>query len=141
MSNQTFVFGPTQEKWLKSLEDNPERQMKDSLGEKDADGSYHACCLGEYLICAGKAQWKDFGKGQILTDGKEKDYRGEGFETHADSELLNSWEELGLHSSGGSRETGFRGQSLAQMNDTGYTWPEIAAEIRKTPEAWLTKSV
>lgn len=57
-----FRLGPLQTKWIQSLRDHPERQLKGSLGNRYADGSYKACCLGEAGLIAGVCFWREDGR-------------------------------------------------------------------------------
>lgn len=113
-------LGPIQEKWLQSLEQNPERQHKGSLGVKTEDG-YKTCCLGELGIIAGKCRWID----NKLADG-------------TNLFTLTSAEEIGLYDEVGVTKDGQ--DSLASMNDKSYTWPDIAQIVRANPENFFSKS-
>jgi hypothetical protein len=112
MENQKFELGPIQEKWLQSLEQNPDRQMKHYLGLRGLDGNYKACC-----------RWTD----DYMKDGPSA------------SCLFESYAKLGLRSkTGAGISVSF--EDLAVLNDTGKTWPEIAAIVRANPEEYFTKS-
>lgn len=127
-----FQLGPIQTKWLESLEAHPKRQMKSSLGtKKQEDGDeYKACCLGELGLIAGLCEWR----------GTDLTVTQDGCKI-SDTYLINVWEELGLRSERGSADDGEESNDLAELNDGGYSWPDIAARIRKNPEAYLTKSI
>lgn len=122
-----FQFGPIQEKWLKSLEEHPERQGKQVLGYR-ALGSedYRACCLGELGLIAGICEWHGvslFTRGGVFS-----------------SLLTDVYEEVGLRSENGSPNS-LQCYSLACLNDEKMTWPEIAAHIRANPTEYFTKSL
>lgn len=119
------LIGPLQEQWLKSLEQHPERQGKGFLGRQRTGGVYTACCLAEYLLIAGKGEWRD----RDLWDGDSKSY------------LEKSWWQLGLYGKRGERLEGSLNDTLGELNDSGKTWPEIAAIIRADPKAYLSKAV
>lgn len=131
-------LGPIQERWVTSLEQNPERQMHGSLGWKNADGTYRACCLGEGGLIAGVCKWKEYGSLANL-----------GVDSVV---VLENYNALGLRGKTGTflesvtiNETLFT--SLADMNDVpnsaGYcfSWKDIAAYIRANPENVFTHSV
>lgn len=128
-----FKLGPIQTKWLQSLEAHPERQLKHRLGIKKSsdDTSYQACCLGELGLIAGVCQWEG-----INLSTKKFSERGV---------LLGVYKELGLYSPHGDKKTFAnhlvsRELSLAELNDSGTTWPEIAAIVRANPEGYFSKS-
>lgn len=136
-------LGILQKEWIKSLREHPERQTKDILGYREDDGSYKACCLGELLICYRKLQGVD-----LFDFNGTKDYLIDGVEDYGS--LYESYEEFGLHTpngaiyklSVGNDPLDIRSQnSLAQANDNGFTWLQIADFIENNPEAVFTKSV
>lgn len=51
------MFGPVQRKWLRFLRDNPTLQHKKSLGTRWFDGTYKACCLGQFGLMTGICKW------------------------------------------------------------------------------------
>lgn len=118
-------LGPIQTKWVESLEKYPQRQMKFRLGYSSSDGSYKACCLGEGGLVAGVCNWSN---GRLLTKN-----------TASFTGLDGVYEHLGLRDSGGTIQG--TSNSLANMNDSDKTWPEIAAFIRENPTLVFTKSV
>lgn len=139
MENTEFILGPIQEEWLKSLEEHPERQWEGALGglTNPITGEYKACCLGELgLIAAkhgmGNCQWK----GNVLLDiDKESPIN------NSSATLYSSYAELGLRGACGNMKIDNGEYSaLSSMNDDGYSWPQIAAEVRKNPEKFFTKS-
>lgn len=114
--------------WLSQLEKYPERQTKTILGE-GTPSKYKACCLGEAELCIHRiAKTKlpfvktyDQLPFQILS----------GIET---SLLSNeSYRKLKLNDNQGKILNGKK-SSLADMNDGGFTWPEIAKFIRENPK-------
>ena len=125
MSN--FKLGPLQEEWVQSLEQHPERQMIQRLGRKNSDGSYRACCLGQAGLIAVVCEWNE--DGDLVVKG------GGGYA------LLerNSYKAMGLRSPSGFSKGTL--SPLAVINDSGATWPEIAALIRANPEEYFTHSV
>lgn len=65
---------------------------------------------------------------------------------------MHSYDELGLYSDVGSFDALYEGDllykgeelkcsSLEEMNDGGYTWPQIAEFIRENPKVVFSKSV
>ena len=128
-------LGPLQEKWVETLEKYPERQTSEKLGILLSDGTYKCCCLGQALLCLLESRNKEptYILGN-LSDGAEG----------PDSVLTkDTFEALGLLSSIGRIKdiTLNDNSSLAEANDNGVTWPEIAAFIRANPEAVFSKSV
>lgn len=123
-----FTFGPIQKKWLQSLEQHPERQMKKKLGIKFSDGTCQACCLGELGLIAGVCEWDE--RGVLTTTGAH----------HRENTLSEVYDRVGLRDAVGSGSD-LRTYSLANLNDRRMTWPEIAAEVRANPERYLVKSV
>lgn len=122
-----FPFGPIQKKWLQNLEKHPERQATGMLGARIA-GSYQACCLGELGLIAGLLIFDE--EGSL----RENSLAGNG------TVLTRYYSHLGLRSAGGECLDD-RFQSLASMNDSGKTWPEIAKHVRKYGKYYFTKSV
>lgn len=133
---EKFVFGPIQTAWLKSLRENPDRQMKHSLGQKDyldADPDsqdaekYHACCLGEAGLIAGVCEWEGY---ILVVAGCE--YKSK------NKSLLEVYGAIGLRSNIGGAKDNI--DSLANLNDGGKTWPEIADIIEANPTRYLAES-
>ena len=130
-----FKLGPLQELWLSQLEKYPERKMVGSLGKKTNGRNYQACCLGELHLCYYRLQKKKLPfEGGDIWDGDH------------DTLLAYSFKKYGLRSDNGRilslHGRYFKGhKNLANANDNGVTWPEIAAFIRKYPERVFTKSV
>lgn len=127
-----FKLGPLQEKWLQYLEQHPEQQIKEVLGEQDEDGEIGMCCLGAAAIVCDSAEWKD----SVLTKRKRL------FSGDSD-QWFENYNLIGLRSFEGVASKPFCKEkfvSLVVANDTGLTWPEIAAEIRKDPKNFFTES-
>lgn len=100
--------------------------MKDYLGEKCGE-EYKACCLGELALIAGVADWDEGGLLKVRS-GISYSYC-----------TLPNYKDLGLRSGSGASNNGLT--TLANLNDEGVTWPEIAKIIRENPENYLSKSV
>jgi hypothetical protein len=138
-------LGPIQELWLYRLENYPDRQGDRRLGELNEDGeSYHASCLGEYLITYRRCNKVPF---EELWSGDEGKDLFDNIHSGSVLVLRDSYKDLGLHSENGlivgdyyDKEGNYYG-SLSQLNDHGFTWPEIAAIIRDRPEDIFTKSL
>ena len=125
-------LGKIQKAWVKSLREHPERQCKNRLGYKEGS-SYRACCLGEGLLTVCRMNKK---KLPFLITGEISD------KINRDC-LQFSYKKLGLLDDNGRCE-GLKyndQQSLAQLNDNGYTWTEIADFIEKYPNIVFNKSV
>ena len=132
-----------QEEWLQRLEAHPERQISHILGIKTED-DYKACCLGEayVMLCEKK------GKSPFYLTSDDDDDEDIYIADYKNIECLSreSYGKLNLNDRvGGFRSPGtqipiaieFKGQKyndLAEMNDDGITWPEIAQFIREHPE-------
>ena len=143
-------LGTLQKAWVKSLRENPDRQMNSRLGKQNEvvnaefDEPYHACCLGELKMvhCRLNNLPIVFDKDGFLRDGKDKDIKSKTY-------LSGSYEQFGLHSSYGKiigeqikhrvREKSY--DSLALANDSGVTWAEIADFVEANPEKVFSKSV
>jgi hypothetical protein len=135
MKTEPFKLGPLQEQWLQSLEQHPERQTTNALGRKIYDG-YKACCLGEAAIICGVAKWNALNRLTAVYKGDESDA------------LFKGHNLLGLYDCRGQMNKTLRSptqpekecDTLALMNDRDFTWPQIAAEIRKDPTNFFTES-
>ena len=126
-------LGKKQQEWVNQLKKYPERQYSSKLGHKDANDKIRACCLGQALICM-KGRWAFDEDGEIY-DGSS-DYP------------KNSFEDIGLITYTGEFKDGKYHQigdcyqkSLADANDDGATWLEIAEFIENNPEVVFNKSV
>lgn len=149
-------MGPIQKAWVDSLDEHPELQMKESLGEGTPE-DYTACCLGQFRVIACKI----LGEEPPFENYKIVDKKPEGYNNAPDDLLHGSWEELGLRSKDGKIEDGnikieyvddeFEDEefskctasysTLAEANDGHATWADIAKFIRANPEKIFTKSV
>lgn len=142
-------IGPLQEIWLNHLETHPGRQMTGKLGRLENNENkvkYKACCLGQALVCL-----KQFSQGDSFNVESLFAADGDMLEpgSNVRYDLTNSFHELGLRDSVGS----FTGEvvyskkdssaicSLANLNDQGWTWSEIAKFVRSNPNRVFTKSV
>jgi len=133
----TFELGPIQQEWLRRLEEHPERQINAKLGELLGDGTYGACCLGEYLLTYHRDA--DIWEEKILVDDHEE----------GEEELVESYQKLGLRTQAGGfnldrvvNNPNPRKHSLAMLNDhPGITWPQIARFIRENAEHIFTRSL
>jgi hypothetical protein len=126
--SKKFKLGPLQKKWIKTLKNHPERQMKHSLGKLLTNGSYKCCCLGQAKIIIETSKgnnYRECFKNSIIIDG--------GMNC-----LVNSYTEIGLYSCNGSIRRS--SNSLARMNDIGYTWKQIAEFIENNPELVFKES-
>lgn len=126
-------LGPIQTEWIKSLREHPKRQLKNSLGKKEGF-SYKACCLGELLCVAKKlaGEPEPFDEDGVL-------YSRHHNNTRSYSSLFNH-EKFGLRSNNGDLYNSYAGYTcLAQMNDKGMTWPEIADYIEANSDNVFTE--
>lgn len=143
-------LGPLQKEWVQSLRDHPERQMSHSLGRKSEQGEgYKACCLGELHVIACRKK----GVEPFSNKGRIRDAKPDNDEYQDPYAMLEaSWEEYGLIDNSGRflkaiepklelANTHKEITRLAQMNDSGYNWTEIADYIEKNPDNVFTKSV
>ena len=107
------------ELWLATLEQHPERQTQGKLGTNDNK----FCCLGQLCDLL-------YEKNEIstTTDGELK-YGQEGDSMYLPNEVVDF---MGFYDWSGIIDEGK--SSLAEMNDAGATWPEIAKFIRENPE-------
>lgn len=136
---KTFEPGPVQKQWIADLRAHPERQLKGTLGRQTPDGTIQLCCLGQLALTAGAPhEWIDRLNEELhLRCG-------------ASEHVLVNYEEFGLRGEEGQFEEGvvkivkdkeFFFVSLAEMNDEGITWPQIADYIEAHPENVFTKAV
>ena len=104
--------------WARRLEARPERQGRNSL----APTPRTRCCLGELCDMA-------------VELGVINGYDGSAVTLASYPEVMDL---VGLASTTGGYTigdpAGAIGRSLADDNDTGLSWPEIAAVIRSEPE-------
>ena len=136
-------LGPIQKAWLKNLRAHPERQMEEQLGERTNDGGYKVCCLGEALLTL----YREYDSIDIESESEFLDhvFQGDGvlYDHGAMEALENSYDELGLRDSEGVFDNIRLGDaiSLAEANDLGYTWLQIADFIEENPETVFSRSV
>ena len=138
-------LGPIQKAWVKNLREHPERQTSCMLGLKCNSGEdtpYLACCLGEALLTLHRM--KDGNDDNAFVFDEEYD-EWKIMDGRDGKCLGSSWERLGLRDPSGEI---FEDEpewevynSLAEMNDAGISWPEIADFIEENPETVFTKSV
>lgn len=165
----TFVIGPIQEKWIKSLEDNSEQHITGKLGNT-SENHYRYCCLGKALMLLKEDNLIDYD----ITDGHDDAILcGSSSE---DLEYEKTYSKLGLYDGIGTTKQEYlpsfiKGiaifSSLVSINDTNYlvvaknqeltklvsetyqgypknkqtNWLVIAKLLRTYPEAWFEKSV
>lgn len=158
-------LGPLQKIWIKSLRDNPEKQEGGSLAifkDKDDIFNYKACCLGEYLLCKLRMDNLDIKKrltarfspevGFSLRDIKDFNEVDNKYCNIGSTGTLTNYKSLKLRSIVGyvdqSKVKGDNpflkvacSYSLAELNDNGISWPEIADFIENNPEAVFTGSL
>lgn len=125
-------LGPIQEKWVKALEDNPEEQGFNKLGNI-TDNKY--CCLGKLCMILHEIK----GTTPTVTDISSLIDNDSLF-------YLKSYKKAGLLDEAGELKEYAKIDnksyaSLADMNDNGCTWTEIAAYIRANPDNVFNKSV
>lgn len=134
---EKFELGPLQKEWVKTLREHPERQHTGSLGYKDGD-IWNLCCLGQLLVLA---------KGESVLS-----YLGNVYCNSSSTQLEKYYGDYGLKDEEGrfyddnghsisSLIGGTHFFSLADANDGGLTWPEIADFIEANPEKVFTKAV
>ena len=126
-------LGPVQERWVQFLEQHPDLQGTSRLGYIVRDGEN--LCDGTKMCCLGAALFTLY----PYKVGSLDDY---GYKLS----LETTYKILGLNNPRGSLKVSFtEGRmhfySLAEMNDKGFTWPEIAAYIRANPENVFERSV
>lgn len=129
-----FEYTSLQEIWLNILETaDLSVQTKDVLGFKteDNEAGYRACCLGEAQLCINRLEGIELFINNKIFSGK------------MDTELdLTSYKKLNLTSPTGHFKKEFKylngDGSLANLNDNGYTWKQIAKIIRKNPRNVFT---
>lgn len=153
--------GPLQLKWIETLEQHPERQMKDVLGRKHTNDSFTCCCLGQGGLIADVCTWFE----DILVPNAivQKMKEGGVDSSELPEDLFGeSYKALGLRSPTGARlesdltalekelfsfapRYANKNLSLAFINDLstedGGTWANIAKTLRAHPEKYFTHSV
>jgi hypothetical protein len=137
MTNQKL--GPLQRKWVNYLKRNGHQQGEGSLGYLEhtapLERELKMCCLGAagYKILK-TCIWDE--NEEMLFDGKR-----DGSTTY----LNHSYKKLGLYSGVGVVDYKGDGMgcddanSLAELNDNGVSWYEIACYMEAAPELFFTK--
>lgn len=127
-------LGPLQKKWVEELRNNPDQQMSKALG---IPAKKKFCCLGKALmiICEEYNLPIDVNEGGCLLSEGE---RG----------VLSTYDKIGLRNNVGAFSyekticiTGRYFNSLADANDSGISWLDLADFIERNPEIVFTKSV
>lgn len=129
-------LGPLQKKWVTDLREHAERQTDGCLGYiGNNDGEMHLCCLGQALITMKESE--GINPIDVFVDEWEDWERFNLFDGCSDAELSKSYEKLGLHDDVGSfaLDGVHELESLADMNDQGVPWTEIADFIEENPKA------
>lgn len=145
-------LGSIQKAWIKSLRENPERQTTGKLGFVNFDGQHKRCCLGE-LHCIYREQ---NGKEPVIDENLDLldvpvgiNEPGQ-YSSKFDQSLEATFEDLGLRDSLGLMQESFfidNGDyvqpfnNLADLNDGGFTWEQIADMVENDPENFFTKSL
>lgn len=139
-STPKMILGPVQTQWLANLRAYPERQMKNKLGTGTAE-HYLACCLGELLL----TKHRHDGTEPFFDD--DGDLRCFEDDDNLDSSygVLEDYGRFGLYTNAGwinvnnlrHDEPLADLDSLARLNDEGWTWPQIADLIERNPEAFF----
>ena len=114
-----FPYTPAQIKWLEALESGGYEQCQKML----YDGKGY-CCLGLACMTLGIAA-KPVGPASWEFDGQEGHLSGP------------AMVQLGLRDHYGASNAPGQ-EKLTHMNDTGATFPQIAARVRHHPKAYLT---
>jgi len=129
-------LGPLQEYWVSQLEKYPEKQLKEKLFEGSSSKNYKSCCLGESMLCINR-----FNKQKVWDDEIIKlENEGEGGLKKSVIEKYGFYNEIGQFKNNKFKYLKNK-NSLAELNDGGFTWPQIAAIIRKNPGNVFSKSV
>jgi len=123
METEKLELGKLQKLWVDTLRKHPERQHREKLGYISGGGIITCCCLGQLLLCSKELNGEKLPYGSI-SDGEGK--------LHSISTLSVSYQRFGLRNSVGSIAD--NSNSLALMNDTGKSWPEIADYIEANPD-------
>lgn len=126
LNKNIMKLGKLQKKWIKTLKEHPERQTTGRLGIIDG-GEHKMCCLGQGGVIAGVCRWE----GERLVTPTGVGYK-----------LSDVYESIGLRNAYGEALSTADGMpDLADMNDGGMSWPEIAVIMETFPEEYFTKSV
>lgn len=126
-------LGPLQEEWLRCLESGEFKQTKGLLcGNPDSKGVCRNCCLGVACVVA---EVNDVG-----IDATWSTLTGVwSWDTNSGFLPPKVIQAMGFNNRRGGLTIEFDGYlSLAAANDGGVTFAEIAAFVRKHPEAVFT---
>lgn len=123
----TQELGPNQKRWIEALRSGEYRQTTRALCR---DGAY--CCLGVGCVLIGMKSRPD----SIEIDDFDVEVRRFGSETQSAPKKVVS--HLALRSNTGADLTG--DECLAQLNDEGKTFAEIADLIESNPANWFTEA-
>lgn len=144
MAKSKFKLGPLQKKWIKALRSGKYRQAEGQLCEYDHHRHYKHCCLG---VACELIHGKDFFRKQ------RREFEGGGLsrwesECSVDKNIGQVLGEMERKSIGLRRNDGCPTDdnfnillSLAEYNDEGYSFKEIADIIEKNPHRYFYKSV
>lgn len=134
-----FKFGPLQTAWLKLLESGKLPQTRSALCTVNPQtGKVNGfCCLGvaEAGVMKRKphVQLKKLMAADINHDSELNVYFGT-----ADTTLTEATRRVMKFRSGSGDSFNFDKDSLAEMNDDGKTFEEIAQKVRENPERYFT---
>jgi len=138
MTPQEILETKEVQEWLTYLEENPEKHYTGMLGILEENELEKGCCLGAYLYLTNNYKIINNNKSWLCDLNNCK------------KTLEESFSKLFLHSPEGQlkeeltrEETlkyfpdytfNYNPTSLANLNDHGAKWPEIAKFIRENPE-------
>jgi hypothetical protein len=124
-------FGPIQREWLRFLKNNPLFQGKNRLGRKDPDGTYKACCLGQFGLMTGICKWD---VNYLISCAKNK--FGDFSETFpAEEDMLK----YGFYGNIAPSNMPYK-NSLGHINDVG-TWLDVYHACINDPKGYFSKKV
>lgn len=131
MNTQTETedkLGPIQREWVETLKKYPERQGKNRLGirvNEFTNECSEMCCLGQGLMIIHKHE-----------NTTPVFFREFLHDEESSAHLDTAWSKLGLFDRAGFIKNNSLNhfQTLADMNDQGYTWPQIAEFMENNPE-------
>ena len=150
MTPQEILETEKVQNWLKYLTDYPEKQGYCMLGlvDRETKEIVQACCLGAYIYTA-KCKTLSFSPSRL----RDEESRLAIVDEYSVVHLASSYMELHLRSAGGmlsetitipllheyfpaweASDDNTLPESLADLNDQGGTWPQIAKFINDHPE-------
>ncbi len=141
MENKTKLkLGPIQTQWLADLRANGHLQMKNQLGKVDEKGEIIGlCCLGQFIVTRSKCLNIE----NIILNSDLYSYS-----ISLSSTSIRNFESYGLINEYGYCNTtkgivigDNKFTSLANANDGGVTWKELADIIEANPENFFTHAV